>query len=233
VDLDRLQECWIELFSQMRKDPAIDPCRLAAPFLSVEPDGYDPVRSQTILYIGKATGKKWYRDEFLRDQNVADQRERTAQFLRECVVPEAYNSSFWRFAWRLNNLLPEGKERPFQNIVWTNIAKIGVVKGNPSRSYLARQAELAQQTLIAEIRSYRPSLIVFVSGDYGACIVRAVFESFCASQDDATWQKPTDDIWWRPADTNLPAVMCANHPERKPGRLLQDWVNCAKRLLGG
>ncbi len=229
MDLERLQMLWIERFKDMEEDSSIDPDRLAAPFLSVAPSAYMPGRRQGILYIGKATGGAWYRPDFEKNRSLNERREKTARFLQEVESGE-YKSAFWSLARTLGALTSPVAGKPFDNIIWSNIAKIGVTSGNPPPRYLNLQADLARETLISEISFYRPALIVFVSGDYAECIVRAVLKHFDADQNDLSWNKDYSDLWWRPACNMFPSVVCASHPQGKTRDTLKRWVRIAREL---
>ena len=69
MKLHDLQQGLIDLFGQMSEAAVVNTDLLAAPFLSVEPEFYDPHNHKTILYVGKATGKDWYLSEFLGESN--------------------------------------------------------------------------------------------------------------------------------------------------------------------
>lgn len=253
MTLPDLQERWIDLFWQMSRDPSVVAHFLAAPFLSVEPKGYNPHNHKTILYIGKATSGSWFLDGFRADPTVHARQATTTKFLGVDIDPDLFPSPFWKFARELNELTLTAEERlhqkneltptkrPLQNIVWSNIAKIGVQKDNPEGKYLTLQADLATKTLTAEIEHYQPSLIVFVSARYGEQIVRDVFRNLGAEglfvsaadgRDDNTWRNPSEHVWWRARDTKLAAALCLYHPQFKSLTERQDWVQHASALLG-
>jgi hypothetical protein len=228
--LEELQDKWLSLFWSMMSDEGIDRRQLAAPFLSVAPDGYDPIADQTILYIGKATGGTWYREQFQQTTTPSDWRQKTQDCLK-WMIEQGYPTPFWRFARTLNDLIGEHPVQPLRNIVWSNIAKIGVREGNPEGRYLSLQASLAEETLKAEIAHYSPSLVVFVSNDYAEDIVRSLFISLGACQDEPSWDRSLEDQWWRAPTGNLPAFICAKHPQFKSAALIQSWSDRAAALL--
>jgi hypothetical protein len=118
---------------------------------------------------------------------------------------------------------------PLQNLVWSNIAKIGTVTGNPEGQYLAAQRQLAVETLKLEIATYRPALLLFVSGVYSTDIVHEVTAPLVGGQ----WhrQREQEGFWWRDATPDLPAVLWTYHPERKPLDTTNAWLEKADEML--
>lgn len=222
---------WLSLFDTFFGHPPVRG-RIAAPFLSVPPADYDPIAVPSILYVGKATAGSWYITRFLRSRTVNDRRQCTADFLERYVKTGGYSSAFWRFAHTLSERLATTghcRIQPLQNLVWTNICKIGVRQGNPTGYVVRAQSELAVESLRFEIKIYRPRLVVFVTGDYAAEIVDAVVRD----SDRQTWHKERggDLFWWREPMGNVPAVLWAYHPERKPISVLDAWLEQAMRLV--
>jgi hypothetical protein len=229
-ELKTLQERWIELFWTMTRDRTLNQALLAAPFLSVALEDYKRNRDLTILYVGKATGRSWYRAEFEADPCVAERQTRTREFIWD-VADRQYRSAFWHFARRLSDITNTQKE-PFSNLIWSNLAKIGVTNGNPTGRYLQMQTDLAIETLIAEIECYRPALIVFASSDYAKeAILKPVLRNFGADQNDRLWIIEPQDTRWRPSNNQLPAVMCIRHPQGQLGAILNFWEDRARQLL--
>ncbi|MGC1372632.1 MAG: hypothetical protein WA824_10890 [Candidatus Sulfotelmatobacter sp.] len=142
-----------------------------------------------------------------------------------------YSSAFWSFARALSERLAvttHSTIQPLQNLVWTNICKIGVLRGNPAGEILRAQSELAAASLRSEIKTYRPRLVVFVTGDYAAQLVDAVV----GDSEQKTWheERGHELFWWRKPIGNMPAVLWAYHPERKPLSTLETWLQQASRL---
>ena len=227
--LDRIQQKWLNLYWTAVTDPILNGHKLAAPFLSVADKDYNPGSNRTILYVGKATAGEWYRSDFGNDTTLRSWQDVTRRFLSEQIFEKRYTSAFWKFGWALHEIAPA--DRPFQNIVWSNIAKIGVTTGNPTGSYLLFQQKLATETLVEEIRYYRPFLVVFVSSDYADEVVREALNTIGASQEDLSWNKLRNDLWWREPTDHLPGLICANHPGYKRAETLQDWLGRAKTLM--
>jgi hypothetical protein len=223
--LDEIQREWLELFFRLKD---IHGDRIAAPFLSVPPAKYDPASAPSVLYVGQATAGEWYRDEFCESPTVDERRTRTTRFLEECVKTGCYRTAFWRFALNLSARFAEiasGAIEPLQNIVWTNISKIGVCSGNPRGACLKSQRELSIRTLRFEIKEYRPALIVFVTGNYGKDVVGEII-----SDPDETrwmWECKNDWFWWRPSMDELPPVLWTGHPRSKSREEIQRWLEKA------
>jgi hypothetical protein len=129
ADLQDLQEKWVKKFARMRK---IFPRQLVSPHLTVPPDGYDPGRIPSVLYVGKATGPNPTDEEKL---NAEELRQKTGKFLKSVAANKFRVSGFCNFALRLSKGLKQHSGNididPLQNLVWTNICKIGVVEGIP------------------------------------------------------------------------------------------------------
>lgn len=234
VSLDQLQGAWVKLFFEARTNPNIDPDRLAAPFLSVPPARYDPKTIPSILCVGKATSGDWDLADFLLSPTIEQRRECSIDFLENYVKPKKYDSAFWRFQRDMSRqvALHYGSDiEPLQNIVWTNICKLGVLTGNPEGAYYDFQCVLALDTLRSEIETYRPSLVVLVTNDYGEGLIRKVADD----PDDSLWHKEKEKLgfWWREPTLKIPAMLWTYHPERKPQELLQAWIKQACILVGG
>lgn len=221
--MSSLGECqleWVGKFDEMwRHDTDRE---LAGPFLSVgDPFGYRS-GSGPILLVGKATDKDWERQKFLSTsklsapKRVDERRKVTRDHLHN--MRERPSSAFWRF-WK--DLHAIGAP-----VIWTNLAKIGVVVGNPGHKHLTSQAELARKTLKAEIAEYHPSIVI-IAGDYAKCeIVLPVFGERTA------WCEPSDyEFCWIERTSLLPAVLWTDHPERKRKARVRCWLRKAEELV--
>ena len=236
TSLELVQAKWIELFDHLRSDLKFKN-QIAAPFLSVP-----ATEGRSILYVGKATAKDWYRNDTAFgppcpsdgeavNTRIKERRECTKEFVQK-EAPK-YNSGFWQFARELNTeaakkwKLPP--RTPLQHIAWTNICKIGALKGNPSGLLFRMQRDLAVETLRQEIKIYKPQLVLFVTWDYGWDLVKAVFGD---STDKAWDQTGNEDLVWRRAVADeLPPALLTGHPERKRQELRRKWLNQISELL--
>jgi hypothetical protein len=209
------------------QDHEIDHHKLAAPFLSINPEPRDRFESPTIFYVGKATNRGW--DDTQDPFGVADERRNeTSAFLNGFVEQGTGGSAYWAFAKLLLDATANSNENGgWKRLIWSNIAKIGTIRGNPRGRYFDIQRELAIETMRAEIDAYRPSLVVFTTGDDYAEAVMAATVSI------EHWQRDCeeDGYWWYGGSAELPALLWTYHPQGKSSQLLAKWVLRAKSLL--
>jgi hypothetical protein len=211
--------------------------RLAQEYVGLSVPSREP---RSILYVGKATAKDWYKDDFCSQpahSNANDRRkeryECTERFLKD-RAPH-YNSGFWNFAkaldfaaakkWRSKGKLP------LRHITWTNVCKIGTLQRNPEGYLFEKQHSLAVKTLRLEIELYKPALICFVTWDYHFDLVKEVI----GDPSDRSWDQTANEkwVWWRTAGDKYPAMLLTGHPERKAQNCVREWVDRASLLLPG
>jgi hypothetical protein len=148
-------------------------------------------------------------------------------------VAPTYNSGFWQFAREINTEAASKWQAPLngplQYITWTNICKIGTLKGNPSGFLLKEQRDLAIETLRCEIKLYNPRLICFVTWDYAWDLVKEAL----GDRSDASWDQSgiNEWLWYRPPINGFPAALLTGHPERKRTELRKSWLNQVSELL--
>lgn len=233
MNLNALEEQWFNKwdgFDASIEHSAITP---AAPFFSIGSYPPDREADQTILLVGKATHGNWYMSFFAeaKDKPTADRieerKDSTIDFL------QFHSGKSRSFFWALYRGL---LEQTGANTVWTNLAKIGVCRPqgenesiNPWRKCLTAQADLAQQTLIAEMNEYKPDLVLLVTGNYA--LKEVVNPVFCP---DGTWETifvSGYKLWHIPKRGGRPAVLRTGHPGFKPKEERAVWVEAARRLL--
>jgi hypothetical protein len=164
-----------------------------------------------------------------------ERREERHECTKKFLVKEAprYNSGFWYFAKELNTEAAKKWNQPvthpFQHITWTNICKIGALKGNPRGFLLKKQQEIAVETIRLEIELYKPQLICFVTWDYAFDLVKKVIDD----PDDASWNTTENEqwLWWRESTAELPPILLIGHPERKPLKFREGWLEKFRILL--
>ena len=227
--LEQMEEKWINLSDAWNSDAD----HLAAPFLSIP-----AIARPSILYIGKATGKDWYRKEFrshsleCMEARLIERHECTKNFLNlVCTDKGEYDSAFWRHARSLSTqaaMIWNQKVERLQNLAWTNICKVGAVKGNPSGKLREAQRTIAADTLRLEAELYRPSLIYFVTWNFEEDVV----DQFIGENSEQSWRKERENeyIWWRPAMNGQPPMLWTQHPERKNKNLTERWLRFACEL---
>ena len=125
--------------------------------------------SERLMIVGKAT-TGW-----------DDKKDDAKKFVMECVTRGFYTSSFWRFIYKLllqihhqnsDSKKPdredrESREELFEQVVWSNIMKIGINSGNPTRLARRYQRKDCIRLIKREIGYLKPTKLVFVVGkDY-------------------------------------------------------------------
>ena len=164
--------------------------KLAKPFLGCVSADFRSA-NRRILYIGKAT---------LGPLAVEDYRP----------VFERRDSAFWRFARRLS-----GKAEA--KFAWSNLCKIGLLKGNPGTGLATKQKALCVKILKAEFQFLRPSLIVCTAAN-------SAYDDFlyCALDvkrgSDGFVGRPDGDnaiLWIRPSLAGYPPILWMKHPGGK------------------
>lgn len=224
--LKRTQPKWLKLFEELYAYPNLRG-RLAAPFLSAPPAGYDPSARPSVLLVGQATMGNWYKTAYLKQKSATERRRCTLDYL-ECRAP-TNRGAFWTFARKLSNALMEGNNssKSFQNLVWTNVCKLGDIKTNSRCLQIFNsQRDLAVETLRLEIATYRPKLIVFVTGDFADCWVSTVV----GDPEKAPWHG-NQSYWWRGRTARHPAMLwTVRHPRGATRVMYKAWLRRAKLL---
>lgn len=205
--------------------------KLAAPFLSAEPCGYNPATIPSVLIVGKATRGDWD-ERYEARGSRCERRKETEDFIEKEIKRGKGMWAFFRFAARCADIaaqfspVPENV-KPYQNLVWSNLAKIGTVSGNPNGKYCRFQEEMAVQTLREEISFYRPELVVLTTGEYQE---QAMYN---ATAPKEKWRTENEKMcyWWRPASNGLPALLWTYHPQGKSRKILDAWAAQAKKLI--
>jgi hypothetical protein len=201
---------------------------ITGPHITFKPRGYDSQRN-TVLYIGKALGAQ---DAQPGNPSVEDRRDAASDFLDKVVGCRKFRKyPFWNFALQLAKRIAGSdydEDRPLQNLIWSNICKIGECKGNPKGEVFAEQNCLAVETLRAEIEYYKPRLVMWVSGIYGHDVVWKVTND----PHEEHWEKsPEDDaVYFRRRMHSLPAMLWTYHPQG-PYRNPDLWIREACKLL--
>jgi hypothetical protein len=224
-----LQEKWAEKFDRMRR---LFPGEVTRPHLTVAPDGYAPERIPSVLYVGKAVGPN---EPELENLNAMQLRQKTSEFLKRFASNQYRGSAFCDFGLRLSAALNRHAGHleiaPLQNLVWTNICKIGVCKGNPPDLVYECQRDLAIQTLRAEIAFYQPRLVFWATNTYRYDAVRETVGD--ESENDNSWTKDLGErgIYTRGPFNSMPAMVWTPHPQGKPEPDWGLWIEQACKLI--
>jgi hypothetical protein len=195
------------------------PSRLAGPFLSIEdPTDQDP-NAPRILLVGKATDGAWELKSFLStnvESQLHERREQTKAFL---LSPKS-RPGFWTL-WRALKAETGGA------VIWSNVTKIGARTGNPDWKIVQAQADLSIEILRAEIETYRPALLFFVTDVFA----RHEIVSKLLDVPRDTEADSNGIFLARERKDGAPAVLWTAHPGRKPSALRSQWVERALDLL--
>lgn len=235
MTLASLEQEWISLFSKLRAGafPRIRGAGLAAPFLSTPCAEYEPGGQDTIMLVGKATfnvntvGMR----EIGNDYTVDDAKERTRSAL-DAVGEHGEHSAFTSFMLDLSKAAANafGKQKPqFSNMIWSNLAKIGQIGRNPSGPLIDAQDHLAVATLVAEVETYRPRLVIFATGFYGYGRVNRVIEKLTGLPPGVKYSLTGDWRYCKPGYP--PAILWTGHPERKSDVWWANEIGTALDLL--
>jgi len=219
ASLQVLHEKWVEKFAEMQK---LFRGQLVTPHLTVPPDGYNPKRIPSVLFVGQATGP-----------NEAEEGNPSAEEIRDKIGAFQRDAAL-RLSDALKRQTGHADIAPLQNLVWTNICKIGVCKKNPPVEIYEGQRELSVKTLQAEIKVYKPKLVYWATGRYAEAVVRETVRD--KSETDVTWAKAKDPsgrpILTRGPENGLPAIFWGPHPDRKPRADWDWWIKKALKLIG-
>lgn len=202
---------WTALHSELSPE-RLGRERLAGLFLGHRPEKYEDQDKRVFLF-GKSTA-----GEFAED----DAHER---FFNG-------TSSFWHFARQLSRIAG-GDGGSLSNLAWSNVCKIGVVKGNPGMSLQLAQWELACRTLAYEVDIWRPHLAVFVSEGFADQIVYDAFGiTKGANNDFETKSSDNGDFYYRERIAGgTPAMLWVQHPQGKQSARTDEWLAEAEILL--
>ncbi len=222
ASLFELQTKWIQLHDKLGE--SFEGQLLAAPFFSIPGDEGVEDQKRPILLVGKATAGDWGKNEYAKARErsirkcVAERLNSTSGHLEWRKKEDLRPSAFWRFRNGLGQIA--------QSVIWTNLAKIGVQKGNPKWQLVRKQAELACRTLTAEIEEYRPALVVLVTGEFGR---HEIIWPMFGGKD--TWREEPNKLFsWQERSNFLVPVLWTKHPGIKRGIELKLWLTKVREL---
>ena len=137
--------------------------------------------------------------------------------------------AFWSFARKLNSLTG-GDPSELGNIAWSNLCKIGTVKGNPTDDLVEEQADLAVKTLRQEWIELRPTLVVCVAEGFQEQLIYRAFD-VVQNHDDGfeALTVPGGTFWRRPAIDDMPAFLWMKHPQGKR----REYIEAAETIAEG
>ena len=207
---------------------------LAGPFLSTpDPDQVEDTHF-SIMLVGQATKGNWFLPQFEEcrerklsiEDRVMQCREHTLDFQADGHYRKFKNSDFWRF-------MRDLKEALDTQVIWTNLAKIGLQYGNPRGQVLSDQSDLAIATLRAEVREYRPQLVVLVSGGFAVKeIVYPTFDTRTRNEWQEFQLEAKDDYCLLESTKIHPTILWFNHPRGKSGHAKNRWIEIIRSRIG-
>jgi hypothetical protein len=211
-ELDDLKARWKKLHQELFVlHPKIS---LAGLFVHYVPPGYFE-NSRRILYIGKATA-----GEFLDENAPAKWFNRNS-------------GGFWSFARRMSKCANPDCAN-LSNLAWSNLFKIGKSRGNPNGKLAAAQKSLAVETLRAEIRCLKPTLVVCVAAGYQDHIfydvlgIKQNIDDGFVEEFYGKWA-----FYSRPAYGEWPPILWMSHPQGKTRDYLEAGERIAQKLMEG
>lgn len=226
--LKRLWSEWIDLHTVLSSGKRKNIQTPAAPFFSACSRAKSKSR---ILLVGKATDGFWYGKEYQRSFMKSKEEAIHDRLLRNRNFAEIGGNRrpFWQVFDRLASV---NQELDRGSVIWSNIAKIGSLVGNPSGLLLSAQADLAERTLRAEIEEYDPKVIIFVTGSNDSMdriIVRTLgvpIELWIRSEKHDRSAK-TPGVWWT---GKKPIALWTRHPQGARAHEIAYWVKKLQEL---
>jgi hypothetical protein len=229
-----LEECWTEWIAKAREFSEKD-VRCCAPFFSFKPDGYDQFEDRLLL-VGKATDGWPWKDDLDQSSGLSDhdlavhQREESSNFRKERAASPKRHPGFWEFEQKLASRFGDTSTSR-QNLIWSNLYKIGRPNGNPSKRIAECQQGLAIKTLRTEIVEYRPTLVVFANLYAASFYDDAVYETAGSEYRD-DWipehEGKSNESW--ALTTSSPPMLWIRHPGRKSNRTFEAWIDRAEGI---
>ena len=227
-ELRKLWSEWIDLYSVLSTAKSNKLQTPAAPFFSA----CSSVKSKSrVMLVGKATAGDWCLKEYqgsIKKSRAAVIRDRM-QHNRWVVQHENNQSPFWKFADRLASF---NGELDRDSIIWSNICKIGSRVRNPKGLLLSAQADLAERTLRAEIKEYKPKVVIFVTGSddfMDRILMRTVgvpIGSWVRSEKHDSSAK-VHGVWWT---DKKPIALWTRHPQGAKAHEIEYWVEKLREL---
>lgn len=127
--------------------------------------------SPCILVVGQASGGSFYKGEDIGYKGELSElpfieATKMCEGMRMWLL-ERRRSSFWQFINRVCQLAyAPAPIDPRDIVAWSNLAKIGVVKGNPKPAQIKIQADLCAELLRTEISRLKPIATILLTGNY-------------------------------------------------------------------
>ena len=175
-------------------------------------------RGRRILYIGKATA------------GAFEEEHASARYFN-------WNGPFWDFA-RVISRRADPACEDLSNLVWSNIFKQGVTRGNPSGSIADQQRVDAVAELKKEAEELKPSIIVLVTAGYYEEIPKEAFDITDGEGEPSMLIEAAAEgesrhaLWSRPAFQGVPPIVWMHHPQGKSSVYRAAAVNLIVQTAG-
>lgn len=221
-ELNLLDRDWDDCISRLRKEGRFGSISL---FRRASLAQGNPA----VLLVGKATNG--WKDE--DDPNCFLTKDLRDYHLSGChhlkgSDGKPYPSQFWRFATDLAKVFAGDGECPFNQLAWTNLAKIApTCCGNAGVRLFREQRDLAIQTLRAEIDYYQPKIVMFTTCGY---MDEAVHELL--GPEPLELLNEYDRFRRATSLRGFPAILWTRHPQGKRRELTNSWLEKARQLGG-
>nr|WP_295738484.1 hypothetical protein [uncultured Acidocella sp.] len=231
-ELKTLEFEWLELFSKKRSENSDNTkVAISAPFFSTPYGSYRPGQNGTVLLIGKATsGTNTRQNREVEDlYSVEDIKLRTQEVMAEQIGKPGRgdSSAFLRFALKLSYVYNESS-LPFENLIWSNVDKIGLQKGNPRATNSGIPDALIAETIASEIKAYQPRLVFFATGWHRYGLVRKIILGL-TGEDIKTGEN--ERFWLSQKAAIAPDFIWTMHPQKKNLETTNRWLNIARDAL--
>lgn len=213
------------------RDAAVAESEIAYPFTGyIGPNA--PGEHVKILYVGKATrGKAGEAANFEKQQEWAGEVVKGLIRGNSAVGDEDgfRLSPFWSHLVHLFYAIngqptysvedEQCRAHALTRVGWTNLAKVGVIRGNPEGGVFEAQRALCQVCLKEEIEQFSPAIVVIVSGNYHGDFVEEVF------LNEHGWDKTGSSIgiWAISIREGQTRVYWSDHPQGKSASMLRAW----------
>jgi len=167
------------------------------------------------LFIGQCT--RGYGDADIADFDAA--RKRGEEIVQSDFFPSG-RTAFWRFARgvmrgiasRLEHDAADDDTRLAASVGWSNLAKVGDVKGNATLPAICVQAELCVSALHAEVERMRPDAVVVATGEYARA---EIFDRVFGAEGWTPAPYKEGDVYLkRGAALGVPIIAWTAHPRR-------------------
>ncbi len=205
-------------FQALRPDleqAGVEPLNIAQVFVPVGPYRGAVPGLPRVLFVGQCT--RGYGEADIADFDAA--WKRGEEIVQSDFFPSG-RTAFWRFARgvmrgvasRLERDAADDDTRLAASVGWSNLAKVGDVKGNATSSAIGVQADLCVSALHAEVECMRPDAVVVATGKYAKA---EIFDRFFGAEGWTPAPYKECGVYLkRDAALSVPIIAWTAHPRR-------------------